>query len=231
MAEKTEDDILFQEIDDELRQDRAQQLWKAYGKYAITAVVVLVASVAGYQGWRNYDLSTRLAAGERFSAAMELAANEKIDEAFKAFADIATDGNKGYQLLARFSQARLLAQNGNSRDASLAYRVLADDVSIDTLYRELAVILSAYEDLNTPGTDIAALKERLLPLMAKPTPGGSAPKKLPAFCLGGLAIKPRRGNCFRPWPKTGIPLKGFAPGPWKCYPFWASDSRIWNLSQ
>ena len=196
MAEKTEDDILFQEIDDELRQDRAQQLWKAYGKYAITAVVVLVASVAGYQGWRNYDLSTRLAAGERFSAAMELAANEKIDEAFKAFADIATDGNKGYQLLARFSQARLLAQNGNSRDASLAYRVLADDVSIDTLYRELAVVLSAYEDLNTPGTDIAALKERLLPLMAKTNPWRFSAKEITGLLFRRSGDKTKARELF-----------------------------------
>ena len=170
MAEKTEDDILFQEIDEELRQDRAHQLWQAYGKYAITAVVVIIAAVAGYQGWRNYDLSNRRAAGERFNAAMELAATEKTDEAFKAFADIATDGNEGYQLLARFSQARLLSQNGNSRDASLAYRVLADDVSIDSLYRDLAVILGAYEDLNTPGAVSAELKERLKPLMAKTNP-------------------------------------------------------------
>jgi hypothetical protein len=167
VAEKIEDEILFKEIDEELRQDRAHQLWKAYGKYAIIAVVVIIAAVAGYQGWRNYDLSTRRAAGESFNAAMELAATKKTDEAFKAFADIASEGIKGYQLLARFSQARLSAQNGNSRDASLAYRVLADDVSIDSLYRDLAVILGAYEDLNFSGADFAELKERLQPLMAK----------------------------------------------------------------
>ena len=114
--------------------------------------------------------ANRRAAGERFNAAMELAATEKTDEAFKAFADIAADGNEGYQLLARFSQARLLSQNGNSRDASLAYRVLADDVSIDSLYRDLAVILGAYEDLNSQGADTAEMKERLKPLMAKTNP-------------------------------------------------------------
>ncbi|MDA1089730.1 MAG: tetratricopeptide repeat protein [Proteobacteria bacterium] len=170
MAEKTKDDILFQEIDEELRQDRAHQLWQAYGKYAIAAVVVIIAAVGGYQSWRNYDLSTRRAAGERFHAAMGLAATNKNDAAFKAFADIAADGSKGYQLLARFSQARILAQNGKSLDASLAYRVLADDVSVDSLYRGLATILGAYQDLNSPGADFAALKQRLQPLMAKTDP-------------------------------------------------------------
>ncbi len=168
--EKTEDDILFQEIDDELRHDRAHKLWEAYGKYAIAGAFFIIATVGGYQGWRNYDLSNRRADGERFTAAMKLAASDKSDEAFEAFAFLASDATDGYQMLARFSQARLLAQNGESGDASLAYRVLADDGSIDSIYRNLAVILGAYEDLNTGGADFADLKKRLRPLMAKTSP-------------------------------------------------------------
>ncbi len=166
---KTEDDILFKEIDDELRQDRAHKLWRAYGKYVITGAFVLVAAVGGYQGWRSYDLSNRRADGERFTAAMELAAGNKSDEAFKAFAALANDATKGYRLLARFSQAGLLARNGESGDASLAYRVLADDPSIDPIYRDLAVILGAYEELNS-GADPEDLKKRLRPLMAVTSP-------------------------------------------------------------
>ena len=170
MAEKTEDEILFKEIDDELRQDRAHKLWRAYGKYVIAAVIVIVAAVAGYQGWRSYDLSNRRAGGERFTAAMELATADKSDAAFKAFAALADDATEGYQLLARFSLAGILAQNGESGDASLAYRVLADDISIDPIYRDLAIGLGAYEDLNTAGADFADLKKRLQPLMEKTSP-------------------------------------------------------------
>lgn len=170
MAEKIKDDILFKEIDDELRQDRAHKLWRAYGKYVIAGAFVLVAAVGGYQGWRNYDLSNRRADGERFSAAMELAAGNKSDEAFKALAALANDATEGYRLLARFSQAGLLARNGKSGDASLAYRVLADDDSIDPIYRDLAVILGAYEDLNSAGADPEDLKKRLRPLMAETSP-------------------------------------------------------------
>ena len=48
--------------------------------------------------------------------------------------------------------------------------IRSDDVSIDSLYRDLAVILGAYEDLNSPGADAAEMKERLKPLMAKTNP-------------------------------------------------------------
>lgn len=165
MADKTQDDILFQEIDEELRQDRAQQLWKEYGKYAVAAAIVIVIGVAGYKGWQNYDLSTRQADGEQFNTALNLAATDKNDEAFKAFATLAGDGTKGYQLLARFSQAGMLSKSGKSQEASIAYRVLADDVSIDPIYRNLAVILGAYEDLNASGADFKELEKRLQPLM------------------------------------------------------------------
>ncbi len=74
MAEKTEDDILFEEIDDELRHDQANKLWQAYGQYVIALCVAIVVGVGGYQAWRHYDLTTRQAAGERFAAAMTLAA-------------------------------------------------------------------------------------------------------------------------------------------------------------
>ena len=77
MAEKTEDDILFEEIDDELRHDQANKLWQAYGQYVIGLAVAIVVGVGGYQAWRSYDLSTRQASGERFAAAMTLATDNK----------------------------------------------------------------------------------------------------------------------------------------------------------
>jgi len=196
VAEKTEDDILFQEIDEELRQDRAQKLWHAYGKYAIVAVIIAVASVAGYQGWRNYDLSTRQAVGERFTAALDLVDTKKTDAAFKAFASIADDGTKGYQLLARFSQARLLAQNGETQDAVVAYRVLADDNSIDSLYRNLAVILGAYEELNNSGADFAELKDRLQPLMAKTSPWRFSAQEITGLLLKRSGEKTKARELF-----------------------------------
>ena len=72
VADET-DNVLFREIEDELRQERAKKLWKNYGRYIIATVVALVIGVAGYQGWRTYDISSRTADGERFAAALKLA--------------------------------------------------------------------------------------------------------------------------------------------------------------
>jgi hypothetical protein len=181
---KTQDDILFDEIDDELRQDRAHKLWRAYGHYAVGAVLAIVISVAGYQGWQKYQLSSRLADGAKFAAAAGLADADKFDAAFKAFAELSDSGGEGYQLLARFNQARLLADRGEAGNAAIAYRVLADDPDVEPLYRGLAVVLGALQELNDAGTDWAALEKRLEPLMAD-----SSPWRFSARELAGLLAK------------------------------------------
>ncbi len=169
MAEKTEDDILFREIDEDLRHDEFQKLWKAYGKYALAGVVVLVLGVAGFKGWQSYDISAREALGVRFQSAAELVTAGKTDEALKRFSEIAKDGG-GYQMLARFNQARIYARQGDSTGAAAAYRALAGDGDIDSLFRDVAVILGAYQELNDPGADLPALAGRLEALSTENSP-------------------------------------------------------------
>ncbi len=169
MAEKTEDDILFKEIDEELRQDQWQKLWREYGKYVIAATIALVVGVAGYQGWQAYDISSRNEAGERFARTQNMEANNP-EQAFKAFSDMARDGKAGYAVLARFNQARLMAETGDSAGAAAAYGELSEDSGLDSIYRNLALILGAYHELNAPGADLASLEGRLKPLLAESSP-------------------------------------------------------------
>lgn len=170
MAEKSEDDLLFREIDEELRQEQWQKLWQAYGKYAIAGVVALVLGVAGFEGWRAWDVSTSRAEGKRFAEALGLAASDRADEALQAFTSIAADSRDGYRLLARFQEARLLARRGDAASAAAAYRAMAEDGGVDPLYRDLAAILGALQTLNTAGADLEALKRRIEPLAADGAP-------------------------------------------------------------
>ena len=46
-----EQDNLFKEIDEDLRQQKYADLWKKYGKFVIGAAVALVVGVASLKGW------------------------------------------------------------------------------------------------------------------------------------------------------------------------------------
>ncbi|NQU61553.1 MAG: tetratricopeptide repeat protein [Rhodospirillales bacterium] len=170
MAEKTEDDLLFQEIDEELRQDQFHKLWRKYGKFAMAGTVAAILGVAGFQGWRAYDISSRNAEGERFAAAQDLVQKNQWQPAEKAFADIAANGKAAYPFLARFQKARLLARQGKNAAAGQAYKALADDGSLDPVYRDLAVILGSLQELNNKSADFQGMENRLKPLLAETNP-------------------------------------------------------------
>ncbi len=172
MADPVEDS-LFREIEEDLRQEHWAKLWKRYGTYAAGAVLALVLSVAGYQGWRAYDIATRQSDGERFAAALKLADDKQTQAAAEAFAGLAADATAGYALLARFQEAALLAKRG---DPAAAYAELAQDPGVDAVYRDLAVILGAFNEMNGPGA--GDLSARLAPLTADGNPWHHSAKEL-----------------------------------------------------
>ncbi len=144
-----EQDILLREIDEELKQESLQQIWKKYGTLIVGGAVILVAGIAGFQGWKAHDLNTRIELGERFFAAQSLANTGKDADAKNAFDLISKNSPAGYQMLARFQLASLAAKQGDLDSAIGAYRNLADDDAVDTVYRDLALILGAFVELDT----------------------------------------------------------------------------------
>ena len=167
MAEPVQDS-LFREIDEELRQEHYAKLWKRYGGVLIAAAVLLVVGVAGYQGWRHYDLSSRQESANLFAGAMRAAEAKKTDEALQAFAGIAEDGAGGYPLLARFQEASILAKSGKKKAAAAAYAELAEDSGTDAVYRDLASLLSVLNEMDSGQP--SQLTSRLAPLSADDNP-------------------------------------------------------------
>jgi hypothetical protein len=144
-----ENEALFKEIDEELRQDKANEMWKAYGNYIIGGAVALILTVAGFQGWKTYDTNQRIARGEAFDAARVLSSGKKTEEAIAAFGKVADGNSDGYAQLARFREAGLLAQNGDQAAAISIYKTLSENDALTLQYRDLAVVLGAFQELNS----------------------------------------------------------------------------------
>lgn len=161
-------DSLIREIDDDLRQERYAKLWKQYGNYIFGAAAALVLGVGAYQGWHSYDQSTRMADGEAFAEAAQLAADNNPVDAAQAFSRLTTEAGDGYALLARFREAALVAERDDAASAIAIYREIADDSGFDAIYRDLAVILASLQELNGAGT--GEMTTRLAPLMADDNP-------------------------------------------------------------
>jgi hypothetical protein len=169
---------LLREIDEELRQEKYAKLWQQYGKYIIAAAFALILGVAGFKGWQAYDLQQRTEDGEKFAAALSLTDTEQTGLALEALSGLAQDGGSGYALLARFRTAALLGEDNRRQEAADAYLALADDSGIDVIYRDMAAILWALNQLDNG--DAAGLNSRLAPLTADDNPWRHSAKELTA---------------------------------------------------
>jgi hypothetical protein len=167
---------IFDEVEEELRAERAQQMLKRYGGLIIAAVIAIVGAAAGWQGWRWYEARRDAAAAVEYLTAMNLAdastaagtSSANRAAATAAFASVAASAPDGYATLGRLREAALKADSGDLQGAAALWDQVAADQSADTLLRDLAVLLWAQHLLDK--ADPGALQARLKPLAEPDNP-------------------------------------------------------------
>ncbi|MGI9462613.1 MAG: tetratricopeptide repeat protein, partial [Aestuariivirgaceae bacterium] len=138
------DDSLFREVDEEVRREEVEKLWKRYGNLVMAACIGIVLGVAGIKGWQYWQKRAGETAGAAYVDAMRLASEGKTDEAASAYADIVEGSHGGYSLLARLQQAGLAAEQGRRDEAVKLFDAIAADRSADGALRDLARVRAAY---------------------------------------------------------------------------------------
>jgi hypothetical protein len=166
---------IFDEVDEELRAERAQRLLKRYSGLILGVAVLIVGAAAGWQGWRWYEARQDQKAAAQYLSAMTLAdasptgSNEATRTAATAeFASVAAQGPRGYATLARLREAALKADAGDLRGAAALWDDVAGDSSVDPLLRDLASLLWAQHQIDQG--DPALIEARLKPLAAADNP-------------------------------------------------------------
>jgi hypothetical protein len=163
-----EQEQFFEEVAEELKQERYMLLWKKYGRYFVGLAVVVVLAVAAYQYWQTEQQKAQLAASEQYAKALELASESDPKKAITAFLALVQQGPPGYAALAQLQQAALLLKSGDRAGAIAAYTQLADKSAADPLFRDAAVIHWAF--LTLDDADPAQMTARLKPIIAKGNP-------------------------------------------------------------
>lgn len=149
----------IEEVDEEVRRDKAEKLWKRWSPFIIGVVVLILAAVAGYELWKGWQAEKTSAAGARFSSALNLAQAGKPAEAAAAFADLSKGDAAGYALLARFQQAANLVEAKDVTGAVATYDGIAGDSSVAPRFRDLARYLAVFHGLSQ--LTLEQVKQRL----------------------------------------------------------------------
>ena len=139
---------LFDEVDEEVRREQLKKLWDQYSIYIIAAALLIIAAVAGWRGYEYLEAQKAAEAGAAFNAALELAEQNKHEEAQAAFDKLATTAPAGYRMLARLRAAGEAAARDPQAGAKM-FDELAADRSIGTEQQDLARIRAAGLMLDT----------------------------------------------------------------------------------
>ena len=172
-------DSLLREVDEELRREKMERLWQRYNGLILGAAAVVIAGVAGYKFLENRRLSATYTAGSQFNAAVELANQNKREEAVKAFQHIAETGPHGYATLAKLHIAGAYVKDGKTAEAVAAFDALAADPSVDQLLKNFAQLQAA--SLRMDQADFTEMQNRLNSLTGETSPYKVSARELLGF--------------------------------------------------
>lgn len=172
---------LIDEVEEELRAERAKKLGQRFGGIAFGVALVVLAGVGGWEGWKWWEGRKASAAAESFLSASQDAAAEGADlrAAAERFAAIGRDAPAGYRTLARLRAAALLAETGQGEAALAAWQAISSDSEVDPLYRDLATVLWGLHALDS--ADPGQVAARLAPLAAANAPWRASAREVLAL--------------------------------------------------
>ncbi len=153
---------IFKEVDDDLRRDNLEKLWKKYGFQIIGLAAAVVLGVAGVQGWQAYDLDQRGKLSDRYGVALELTQGGETAAGLDAMIDLSEASGNGYAGLAAFEEARLRVESGDTGGAIEVWDRIAEGSGLGPGFKEAATLFSVLHQIDNGNP--AALRARLQPL-------------------------------------------------------------------
>ena len=177
-------DEFIREVDDDLKQEKTEKLWKKLLPYIVSLSLGIVLSTTGYVAWDNFSKNSRQQLGDDFTAAVELAKEEDIDAALLALDRIVDKGSDGYVTLSKMKKASLLIERGLLDEGLEIYKDLEKN-AVDQSFRDIATILYVLNSMDSISPEI--LLGKILPLENSKIWKSSA-LELKAFIIVSKAI-------------------------------------------
>lgn len=148
---------VFQEIDEEVRQDQLKQLWNRWGLIFVGTVVSIILAWTGWVFWRDHVEATRASESAAFEAATAVGL---VD--FGALDELTATAESGYAAIAAFHKAGELMKQGQPLEAVDVYDGVAGDAATNARLQGLASLLAAMVLADAELADDA--RSRLQPL-------------------------------------------------------------------
>ena len=116
---------LFREIEEDIKRERMEKLWRSFGKTMVLASVGLVVATAVFVAWQNYTQSKAEAKTSQFMRGIDRFEVEDYKGAVPIFSELAIDDSSSYYPLAMLKKAQAQELSGDIEGAKKTYEALS----------------------------------------------------------------------------------------------------------
>ena len=154
---------IFQEIDEDLRQDKAARLWKAYGKYLIALAIFIILAIASYRFIEHTNEKEREQTSELYELASEAGRTVDKQAAIELFSDERLEKTTGYSIISKLKKAALARSNNDLEGTKLVLKKIITNEEIPLYLRDLARLKLFASDSDNNISPLEALIEEAGP--------------------------------------------------------------------
>ncbi|WP_254054361.1 tetratricopeptide repeat protein [Sphingorhabdus sp. EL138] len=163
-----QEQVFMREVDDAVREDDLKNFGRRYGIGIGVAVVVGLASLAG---WIFYNNSLEEESGlrsEEYVAAIDSVKRNNLDGAATALESLEEANQEGYKAAAKLMQANIALEKQDAKAAIAGYQAIVADSELPQPFRDLALIRQTTAEFDT--LEPQAVIDRLKPLAVPGNP-------------------------------------------------------------
>jgi len=181
-------DEIIHEVEESLKQERLEKLWKENGTYILLGAFLIVLCTGLLNGWRSWENKVNINHTELVVKAIE--GQDKV----RKLSSLAVKVRPGHRAITRLTAAGLLLEEKKYEEALLEYQGAASDRELDPVFRDLAQLM--YVRLKWSTQETPSDSENLLSLLEPIWKSPSNPWQIHAHIQASL-IYAHDKNDFR----------------------------------
>lgn len=132
--------VLLREVDEAVRKDQMEGFASQYGKPLLAVIVLALAGLAGYLYWDHRQEAAMEVQSETMISALDQIEAGNLETGLATLRPLVTEGNSGAQTVARLLSAGIALEQGNAKQASELFAVVAADEEAPPALRDIATI-------------------------------------------------------------------------------------------
>ena len=182
------------EVNENLRRDRVRDTARAYGKWVIAGVILLLIAIGAFLAWRDYQAKQAAADSEALALAIDDIGNGNVGAVRSRLASLKDARGDAISVSAKLADAAFALQQNDRPKALAGYKTVAEDSGIAQPWRDLATVRQTA--LEYDALQPQAVIDRLAPLAKPGNPWFGSAGEMTALALLKAGRKSEAGRLF-----------------------------------